>query len=123
VAVETGDETRAVIDAFDAAFGSGDIDRTMALMTEDCVFESTNPGPDGVRYTGQTAVREYFQDLFRNTAEARFRREEVFACGDRAVLRWVYSWGSGSQAGHVRGVDILRVRDGKVAEKLSYVKG
>ena len=26
-------------------------------------------------------------------------------------------------AGHVRGVDVLRVRDGKVVEKLSYVKG
>ena len=25
--------------------------------------------------------------------------------------------------GHVRGVDVFRVRDGKVAEKLSYVKG
>jgi hypothetical protein len=25
--------------------------------------------------------------------------------------------------GHVRGVDIFRVRDGKLAEKLSYVKG
>jgi hypothetical protein len=25
--------------------------------------------------------------------------------------------------GHVRGVDVLRVRDGRVAEKLAYVKG
>jgi len=24
---------------------------------------------------------------------------------------------------HIRGVDLFRVRDGKVAEKLSYVKG
>ncbi|MBS1243923.1 MAG: hypothetical protein H6R41_460, partial [Deltaproteobacteria bacterium] len=24
---------------------------------------------------------------------------------------------------HIRGVDVFRVRDGKVAEKLSYVKG
>jgi hypothetical protein len=35
------------------------------------------------------------------------------------VQRWRYSWGSG----HVRGVDLLSFRDGKVAEKLSYVKG
>ena len=39
--------------------------------------------------------------------------------GDRAVVRWVFDWGTG----HVRGVDVMRVRDGKVAEKLSYVKG
>jgi hypothetical protein len=27
------------------------------------------------------------------------------------------------EAGHVRAVDVLRVADGKIAEKLSYVKG
>jgi hypothetical protein len=33
-------------------------------------------------------------------------------------------WADGNgQPGHVRGVDLFRVRDGKVAEKLSYVKG
>ena len=37
----------------------------------------------------------------------------------RATVRWRYSWGDGS----IRGVDIFRVQDGKVAEKLSYVKG
>ena len=44
---------------------------------------------------------------------------------DRAVVRWTYRWAADrpSDPGHVRGVDIIRVRDGKVAEKLSYVKG
>jgi hypothetical protein len=31
--------------------------------------------------------------------------------------------GEASSGGHVRGVDVFRVRGGKVAEKLSYVKG
>ena len=39
--------------------------------------------------------------------------------GDRCTVRWRYSWGDGS----IRGVDVFRVQDGKVAEKLSYVKG
>ncbi len=43
----------------------------------------------------------------------------MIVAGDRAVVRWRFDWGSG----HVRGVDVLKVRDGKVAEKLSYVKG
>jgi hypothetical protein len=38
---------------------------------------------------------------------------------DRVVQCWRYDWGSG----HVRGVDLLRLRDGRIAEKLSYVKG
>ncbi len=35
------------------------------------------------------------------------------------VARWRYDYGDG----HVRGVDLFTVRDGRVAEKLSYVKG
>jgi hypothetical protein len=40
------------------------------------------------------------------------------------VLRWRFTWSEpDGSPGHVRGVDVLRMRDGKVAEKLSYVKG
>jgi len=35
----------------------------------------------------------------------------------------VYSWVKDGTRGHVRGVDVFRVRAGLVAEKLSYVKG
>ena len=61
-------------------------------------------------------------DFFGSTASPRFETEEIFAAGDRVVARWRFSWG-GADGGHVRGVDIFKVRDGKVAEKLSYVKG
>ncbi len=48
----------------------------------------------------------------------------MFVAEDRATVRWIYSWtDSTGNAGHIRGVDVFRVRDGKVAEKLSYVKG
>jgi len=58
-------------------------------------------------------------EFLRGAPAARFELEELFACGDRCTTRWRYSWGDG----HIRGVDVFRVRDGKVAEKLSYVKG
>jgi hypothetical protein len=47
----------AVLAGFSAAFGSGDVDAIMARMTDDCVFESTGPAPDGQRHDGQEAVR------------------------------------------------------------------
>lgn len=96
----------------------------MALMTEDCVFENTYPPPDGACLEGAAAVRAYWHELFQQSPHAHFAVEDVFACAERAVLRWRYSWlAADGSAGHVRGVDIFRVRDGKVAEKLSYVKG
>jgi hypothetical protein len=39
------------------------------------------------------------------------------------VVRWVYHWVRDGVPGHVRGVDVFLLRDGKVAEKRSYVKG
>jgi ketosteroid isomerase-like protein len=101
------------------------VDAIMALMTDDCVFENTEPPPDGGRFEGQVAVRACWQALFDSAPDALFTTEEMFVSDDRAVVRWTYRWAPDGPAspGHVRGVDIIRVRDGKVAEKLSYVKG
>ena len=49
---------------------------------------------------------------------ARFAVEKQFSDGSgRAVVRWRYDW----DEGHVRGVDIAQVRDGRLAESLAHV--
>ncbi|MDQ1437593.1 MAG: hypothetical protein QOK43_1222 [Acidimicrobiaceae bacterium] len=111
--------SKDIVDAFNAAFNGQDLDAVMALMTDDAVFESTSPAPDGVRYEGQAAVRGAWSQLFADSPQARFTVEELWGDGERWTQRWRYDWGDG----HVRGVDVMRIRDGKVAEKLSYVKG
>lgn len=120
-------ETAATLDVvrrFNEAFGHHDANGVMALMTEDCVFENTCPPPDGERHVGQAAVRRFWERFFRETPSAAFETEEIFAAGSRCVARWVYRWrNADGSPGHVRGVDVFRVRDGRVAEKLSYVKG
>lgn len=114
----------ATLIRFSNAFGSADVDAIMALMTEDCVFEATSPAPDGRRHEGAAAVRAVWEELFSTTADARFEEEEAFVCDDRGFLRWRFTWTEpDGSPGHVRGVDVLRFRDGKVCEKLSYVKG
>jgi uncharacterized protein (TIGR03086 family) len=116
--------TDAALATFSAAFGRGDVDAIMALMTDDCVFEATGPAPDGTRFEGAANVRAVWDDLFGNTADAAFTEEESFVTGDRGVLRWLFTWTNpDGSPGHVRGVDVLRLRDGKVCEKYSYVKG
>jgi len=117
------EQTLAVIHRFNDAFNRHDVDAVMELMTDDCIFDNTRPPPDGERIVGQTAVRAFWAKFFRRSPDARFDTEEIFAAGDRCVVRWTYHWVKDGKPGHVRGVDIFRVRDGKVAEKLSYVKG
>jgi len=111
--------TEETVNAFNEAFGRHDVDAVMQLMTDDCIFENTLPPPDGERFVGQTDVRKFWQQFFDGTPHARFEAEEMVVAGDRAVVRWRFDWGDG----HVRGIDLIKVRDGKVAEKLSYVKG
>ena len=122
--IASTEETLSVIDRFNDAFNRHDVEGVMRLMTDDVVFENTSPQPDGTRYEGQQSVRAFWTEFFASSPEARFDAEDIFAAGDRCCVRWVYHWGgSGDGAGHVRGVDVFRVRDGKVAEKLAYVKG
>jgi uncharacterized protein (TIGR02246 family) len=118
----TEQDTRAAVDAFNDAFNRHDVDAVMDAMTDDCVFESTSP-PHGERHVGQGAVRAAWEQFFTASPTAHFDAEEVIVSGDRCVVRWRYSWTDGDAPGSVRGVDVITVRDGKVAEKLAYVKG
>jgi ketosteroid isomerase-like protein len=116
----TSNEILDLLDRFTGAINAHDLDQVMALVTDDIVFESTSPAPDGVRYEGRDAVKAVWGDMLATTPQANFRIEEQFAVGpDRAIVLWRYDWGDG----HVRGVDIDRVRDGKLSESLAYVKG
>jgi hypothetical protein len=71
-----------------------------------------------VRHVGPDAIRTAWQAIFTD-ASSKFEPEETFAAGNRVVQLWRYSW----DGGHIRGVDVFKVRDAKVSEKLSYVKG
>jgi ketosteroid isomerase-like protein len=116
--------TIEVIEKFNQALNQHDVPAMMALMTQDCVFDNTYPAPDGERFEGQEAVRRFWEDFFRSSPDSVFKSEEMITLGDRCVIRWRYDWTSTDGIrGHVRGVDVFRVRDGKVAEKLAYVKG
>ncbi len=106
------------VSRFSTAWERHDLEAAMALVTDDVVFDATGPAPDGTRHAGKEAVRAAWQAIF-DDPDSKFEVEEAFPAGDRVVQRWRYRW----DGGHVRGVDLFVVRGGKIAEKLSYVKG
>ncbi len=85
------------------------------------MFENTWPPPEGQRVEGQAEVRAFWERFFRESPHAHIEIEDLVPGdgGRRVTMRWRYRGGDG----HVRGVDVYRVRDGLIAEKLSYVKG
>ncbi len=119
--LETG--ARTVI-AFNEAFNRHDVEGMMALMSADCIFENTQPPPDGEVIQGKEAVTQFWRDFFQASPQARIHIEELFGMGMRCVMRWRYEWlDADGNPGHVRGVDIYELKEGLISKKLSYVKG
>src|SRR5262245_6308124 len=82
--------------------------------TRNCVMESVEPAPDGTRYVGRNACLEFWQKL-ANCRDGAFATEDVVAIDEHAIIRWRYRFGHAlSQS--VRGVNVMRVRDGLIIE-------
>ena len=116
--------TIKVVEELEEALNRRNVDAFMALITDDCVFENTSPSPDGERYEGRSAIRTFLEDFFQATPSIDFQTEDLFASGNRCVVRWVFHWiNSAGEHGHMRGVDVFHIRNGKMAEDFAYVKG
>ena len=114
-------DARAVIERFNSAFLRHEPALLDDLIAEDCVLENTTPAPLGARYVGREACLSLWRGIAKNR-DAHFELEEVQVQGDHAQIRWRYCWGA-SEAESVRGVNLMRVRAGKIVEGRGYVKG
>jgi ketosteroid isomerase-like protein len=109
-----------VIHQFNAAFVRHEASLLDGLIAEDCVMESVEPAPDGTRLVGRAACLTFWKNL-ANNRDGAFTDEDILVFGDNAIIRWRYQFGPGL-AKHVRGVNVMRLRDGLIVEALGYVK-
>jgi predicted SnoaL-like aldol condensation-catalyzing enzyme len=124
IKMEKIESSMRIVLEFNEAFNRHDVPGMMRLMSDDCVFENTDPAPDGTLYSGREAVTQFWQDFFKEAPQASIKIEEIFGLDKHCVMRWKYTWVDAAGAeGHVRGVDIFLVKEGLISEKLSYVKG
>lgn len=113
--------TLEIVTRFHNAFEKhrpGDLDD---LIGEGCVLENTAPAPDGARYEGREVCLDFWKGIASST-NLVFEAEEIWANEDRGIIRWRLLWGDRA-ADRVRGVNIMRVWDGKIVEGRGYVKG
>jgi len=103
---------------FNQAFQDHDPAAFPDLIAQNCVMETMQPAPDGVRYEGYDANLAFWQALASDRS-TRFETEEMTAIDDRAIIRWRIHFGEGQS---LRGVTLLRIRDGRIAEALAYSK-
>ena len=110
--------TARIIDRFITAFRERDPSLIPDLVAENCVMEGMQPSPEGVRVEGYLDNVRFWQALVADT-RGTFETEETVILGDRAINRWRYRYGDQSS---VRGVTLIRVERGKIAEALGYAK-
>ena len=111
-------ETAEIVRRFNQAFEEHDPAILEDLVAQDCVMESIQPAPDGTRYEGYDVNLAFWQPMAADRVNS-FEVEETFVMGDRATIRWRYHLGGG---GSLRGVSLIRVRDGRIVEALAYAK-
>jgi ketosteroid isomerase-like protein len=109
-------DTATLMRRFNAAFQQHDPTQLDDLVAEDCVIENT----DGQRHEGRAACLALWRGIAGNR-DAWFDLEDIIALGDRGIITWQYHWGD-EPADSVRGVNLMRVRDGRIVEARGYVK-
>lgn len=113
-------ETEAILVRFNQVFLTHDPAALTDLVADDCVIENTEPAPDGSRHEGKAACIALWTRV-ATMPGAHFEPEAIIARGDRGEIRWRLVWGP-DRASSVRGVNLMRVRDGRIVEAMGYVK-
>jgi hypothetical protein len=116
----TARTTREVLDRYNEAFRTHDPTLLDDLIADDCVIEDSGPAPDGLRREGGPACLARWSELAGNRA-LEFTPEDAEVHGDLAVQPWALQWGDGGND-RVRGVNLLRIRHGRIVEARGYVK-
>ena len=113
--------TEAILQRFNQVFLSHKPDALAELVADDCVIENTQPAPDGARYEGKEACIALWTQI-ATTPGIHFEPESIVARGDRGEIKWRLVWGP-ERMDSVRGVNLMRVRGGRIVEAQGYVKG
>jgi SnoaL-like domain len=114
-------QTLDILTRFNQLFLDHDPTPLETLVADDCFVENTQPAPDGSLHQGKAACIQLWTGIATNPGIA-FEAECITARGDGGEIRWRLRWGP-EQADSIRGVNLMRVRDGQIVEARGYVKG
>jgi len=114
----------AFVRRFFAVWDEHDIDGIVEMFTDDIVFEpSFGTQPYGERAVGKAAARKLVEAVFERFPDLRYVELRHFVTPQFAAVESV---ATGTPAGGARYqthlIDVLTIRDGKIAAKRSYRK-
>lgn len=118
----TADDLKATFDAFNRH----DIDGVMTHFADDCVFFTVaGDNAYGNKVEGKDAIAKAFEGVWTSMPDVQWADHSHFISedGTRGVSQWTFkaTQPDGSRI-EVEGVDLFRIRDGKLIEKQAIRK-
>jgi taurine dehydrogenase small subunit len=115
----------AFVQQFGRVWNEHDLDGILAMFTDDVVFEASfGDEPWGTRAVGKAAARELIAKLIERVPDVRWDEIRHFVCPEHATVESLTTGRpQGGEPFEVHLVDVLTLRDGKIAAKRSYRKG
>ena len=112
------------IQRFNKVWEEHDIDGITDMFTDDVVFEASfGDEPHGERASGKAAARRLAASVFERIPDLHFEEIRHVVTADFAVVESATSGTPvGGEAYKIDIVDILTLKDGKIAAKRSYRK-
>jgi ketosteroid isomerase-like protein len=118
------DVTFEQLHAIADAFARRDVDGIVNSFADDGEFRNAK-GPDywGQSFKGKAAIRSYFEPLFANAGDVKWRHTSEFIHGNRAVTEWhrTATLKSGERQEWL-GCDLYTFRRGLIVMKDTYIK-
>ena len=114
----------AMLEDYADAWNAHDIDRIMAYMTPDCVFE-TGGGVEryGTRFEGAESVRQRFIEVWTDIPDVRFENALHFVQGEHGCSEWTFvGTRVDGSAVEIDGCDLFTFEGDKIKSKRSYIK-
>ena len=106
-----------VVKAFGAAWEAHDLEAALAFLTEDCIFDSTAPSPDGEMYVGPKEVRRAWEPIFEDPS-SRFETKKSSLAANASFSDGAIAGMAGTCAGST-----FRGERRQDSRELPYVKG
>ena len=115
----------AFVRRFNSVWDAHDVDGIVDMFTDDVIFEASfGSKPYGERAVGKEAARKLAQAVFERIPDLHFEEIRHFVSPELAVVESVTTGTPVDGTRYeVHLVDVLTIRDGKIAAKRSYRKG
>lgn len=107
-----------------AAFARRDVDAIVGCFADDGEFRNAKgPAIWGRSYKGKAEIRAFFESLFANSADIKWRHTAEYVVGNRAVTEWhrTATLSTGEKQEWL-GCDLYTFRGDKIVMKDTYIK-